>query len=102
VRWGLILVAFQRWVNVVLKAETNVSDGGSYESARFSKSRERSYGRLHPGKVSWIFPLERISADWRMFEVTTRVQILKPSGSAQVWLPAALLGETPYHKVCNL
>jgi transglutaminase-like putative cysteine protease len=49
-------------------------------------------------RVSWIFPQERLSADWRMFEVTTRVQILKSSGSTRVWLPAALLGETPYQK----
>jgi transglutaminase-like putative cysteine protease len=53
---------------------------------------------LSLARVSRIFPQERVSADWRMFEVTTRVQILKPSGSARVWLPAALLGETPYQK----
>jgi transglutaminase-like putative cysteine protease len=33
-----------------------------------------------------------------MFEVTTRVQVLKSSGSARVWVPAALVGETPYQK----
>jgi transglutaminase-like putative cysteine protease len=48
--------------------------------------------------VSWLFPQERVTADWRTFEVTTRVQILKSSGSARVWLPAALLGETPYQR----
>jgi len=49
-------------------------------------------------RVSWLFPQERVSADWREFEVTTRVQILKSSGSTRVWLPAPLLGETPYQK----
>ena len=33
-----------------------------------------------------------------MFEVTTRVEVLKPSGTTRVWLPAALIGETPYQK----
>jgi|SRR6516164_9291503 hypothetical protein len=28
---------------------------------------------------------------WRTFEVTTRVEVLKPSGTTRVWLPAALL-----------
>jgi transglutaminase-like putative cysteine protease len=36
--------------------------------------------------------------DWRTFEVTTRVEVLKPSGVTLVWLPAALIVETPYQK----
>lgn len=35
---------------------------------------------------------------WRTFQVTTRAEILKPSGTTRVWLPAALLGETPFQK----
>ena len=35
---------------------------------------------------------------WRTFEVTTRVQVLKPSGATRVWLPAALLNPTPFQK----
>jgi len=35
---------------------------------------------------------------WRTFEVTTRVEVLKPNGATRVWLPAALLGETPFQK----
>jgi hypothetical protein len=35
---------------------------------------------------------------WRTFEVTTHVEVLKPSGFTRVWLPAALLGETPFQK----
>lgn len=38
------------------------------------------------------------SAGWRTFEVTASVEVLKPSGSTRVWLPAALLGETPFQK----
>jgi transglutaminase-like putative cysteine protease len=35
---------------------------------------------------------------WRTFEVTTRAEILNPSGTTRVWLPAALLGETPFQR----
>src|SRR5271165_3192813 len=35
---------------------------------------------------------------WRVFEVTTRVEVLKPSGTTRVWLPAALMSNTPYQK----
>lgn len=41
------------------------------------------------------------SGEWRTFEVKTRVEILKPSGKTQVWLPAALLGETPFQKTLS-
>lgn len=34
----------------------------------------------------------------RTFEVTTRVEVLKPSGTTRVWLPAALIGETPFQE----
>jgi transglutaminase-like putative cysteine protease len=35
---------------------------------------------------------------WRMFEVTTSVQVLKPSGVTRIWVPAALFNATPYQK----
>lgn len=38
------------------------------------------------------------SADWRTFEVTTRVEVLKPSGKTHMWLPETLIGDTPYQK----
>ena len=34
-------------------------------------------------------------AGWRTFEVTTQVEVLQPSGTTRVWLPAALMGDTP-------
>jgi transglutaminase-like putative cysteine protease len=36
--------------------------------------------------------------DWRTFEVTTRVEILKPSGPTRIWLPTSLTAETPFQK----
>jgi transglutaminase-like putative cysteine protease len=35
---------------------------------------------------------------WRTFEVTTSVTVLKPAGTTRVWVPAALLGDTPYQR----
>ncbi|MGB9070933.1 MAG: transglutaminase family protein [Candidatus Acidiferrales bacterium] len=40
-------------------------------------------------------------AGWRMFEITTRVEILKPSGTTRVWLPAALIQKTPYQRTLS-
>jgi len=38
------------------------------------------------------------STGWRTFEVTTRVELLKPSGVTHIWLPAALIRNTPFQK----
>ena len=41
---------------------------------------------------------EPATGPWRTFEVTTRVEVLKPAGPTLIWVPAALLGETAYQK----
>lgn len=38
------------------------------------------------------------AAGWRTFEITTRVEVLKPSGTTRIWVPLALIRETPYQK----
>jgi transglutaminase-like putative cysteine protease len=56
------------------------------------------------GSAPAIFALakpERLAAGdtgWRTFEVTTRVEVLKPSGITHIWMPAARIGTTPYQK----
>jgi hypothetical protein len=35
---------------------------------------------------------------WRVYEVTTRVEILKPSGVTRVWVPTPLKQDTAYQK----
>lgn len=35
---------------------------------------------------------------WRVFEVTTQVEVLKPAGVTRVWLPLPLLVDTDYQK----
>jgi transglutaminase-like putative cysteine protease len=49
-------------------------------------------------KTGALFATDSPPANWRTFEVTTRVEILQPSGTTRVWLPTALLGETPFQK----
>jgi transglutaminase-like putative cysteine protease len=44
------------------------------------------------------FAEDAMGGGWRTFEVTTRVEISASSGATRVWLPAALLGETPYQR----
>lgn len=38
------------------------------------------------------------SAGWRSFEVTTRVEVLKPNGETRIWVPTALIQNTPFQK----
>jgi transglutaminase-like putative cysteine protease len=42
-----------------------------------------------------------LAATWRTFEVTTRVEILTPNGASRVWLPAAMIRDTPYQKTLS-
>ena len=41
------------------------------------------------------------SSGWRTFEVTTRVEVLKPNGVTHIWLPAALISNTPYQRTMS-
>ncbi len=38
---------------------------------------------------------------WRTFEVTTKVEVLKPNGVTHVWVPAAMIIDAPYQKSAN-
>jgi transglutaminase-like putative cysteine protease len=64
----------------------------------------RSAGALSAGaafpRADRLFAEDTKSASWRTFEVTTRVEILKPSGAARAWLPAPVL-ETPFQKTLS-
>lgn len=45
-----------------------------------------------------LFAQDTTFASWRTFEVTTRVEVLKPSGTTRIWVPAALITQTPFQK----
>lgn len=38
------------------------------------------------------------ASGWRVFEVTTSVEVLKPQGTTRVWLPVPLVSDTDYQK----
>jgi mRNA-degrading endonuclease toxin of MazEF toxin-antitoxin module len=48
-----------------------------------------------PGR---LFAQRATSHSWRAFEVTTRAEVLRPSGRTLVWLPAALISGTPFQR----
>ncbi|MGB8522174.1 MAG: transglutaminase-like domain-containing protein [Candidatus Acidiferrales bacterium] len=48
-----------------------------------------------------IFAVDTTVERWRTFEVTTRVEVLKTSGTTRIWLPAALITETPFQKTLS-
>ena len=52
------------------------------------------------GALSFASPARLLAEDagWRIFEVITKVEVLKPSGTTRVWLPAALESRTPYQR----
>jgi transglutaminase-like putative cysteine protease len=48
------------------------------------------------GPARWFAPAK--TDGWRRFEVMTRVEVLKPAGPTRIWVPGALVTETPYQK----
>jgi len=65
------------------------SAGVAFAGLTLSKS-EPSFAQEHPA-----------SDGWRRFEVTTRAEVLKPAGKTTVWLPAALIQDTPFQRTMS-
>jgi transglutaminase-like putative cysteine protease len=49
-------------------------------------------------KAGRLFAQETSPEAWRTFDVTTNVQVLKPSGTTRIWIPAALVNPMPFQK----
>ena len=52
-------------------------------------------------KAGRIFASDTKADHWRTFEVTTRVEVLKTSGTTRIWLPAPLIRESPFQKTVS-
>jgi transglutaminase-like putative cysteine protease len=52
-------------------------------------------------KAGQLFANGATGDPWRTFEVTTRAEVLKTSGTTRIWLPAALISETPFQKTLS-
>jgi transglutaminase-like putative cysteine protease len=50
-----------------------------------------------PAAVSQAFAQAK-AEPWRTFEVTTRVEVVKPAGTTRIWLPTPLTQDTPYQR----
>lgn len=57
-----------------------------------------SAGLALPGMSSTAFAQERAPDRWRVFEVTTQVEVIKPKGATRVWLPTPLTRDARYEK----
>jgi transglutaminase-like putative cysteine protease len=65
----------------------------------------RSAGAVSAG-LAFSRTWDRLAEDttrssWRTFEVTTRVEVLKTSGATRIWVPAALINQTPFQKTLS-
>jgi transglutaminase-like putative cysteine protease len=49
-------------------------------------------------KTARLFAESAAPSGWRTFDVTTRVEVLTSFGATRVWLPAALMQETPFQR----
>lgn len=52
----------------------------------------------HAGR---LFAKDDSAGAWRTFEVTTRIEILKPVGATRTWVPAAITRPTPFQKTLS-
>jgi transglutaminase-like putative cysteine protease len=58
-------------------------------------------GRIFERDIAVDATHDPTDATWRAFEVTTRVEVLKPLGTTRIWLPAPLITETPFQKTLS-
>ena len=58
-----------------------------------------SAGLVLPPSIPAAFAQAASPAErWRVYEVTTRVEVLRPAGVTRVWLPTPLVVDAPYEK----
>jgi transglutaminase-like putative cysteine protease len=67
----------------------------------FLRSTSLAFAGLTLTKAELSFAQHPPSSDWRMFEVTTRAEVLKPAGETKVWLPAALIQNTLFQRTTS-
>lgn len=48
-----------------------------------------------------LFAAPANPGNWRTFELTTRIEVLKPSGVTRIWVPGALTSESPYQRTIS-
>ena len=64
----------------------------------FVRSTSAISAGLAFSRMGHLFAQGTMSGSWRTYEVITRVEVLKLSGTTRIWLPAALIVQTPFQK----
>src|SRR5262252_4200926 len=67
----------------------------------FLRSTSLAFASVTLQRAELSFAQQPSSDGWRMFEVTTRVEVLKPAGETKVWLPAALIQDMPFQRTTS-
>jgi transglutaminase-like putative cysteine protease len=67
----------------------------------FLRSAGIAYAALACSDATRLLALDTETHGWRTFEITTRIEVLNPSGITRIWLPAALLGKTPFQRTIS-
>jgi transglutaminase-like putative cysteine protease len=58
-------------------------------------------GRIFERDTTFDATHDPANDQWRTFEVTTRAEVLKPSGATRIWLPASLISGSPFQKTLS-
>ena len=80
------------------RSQENSAAGGGIGHESFLQSGSIVSVSLAFAKAGRLFSEVTTLDRWRTFQVTTRVEVLKTSGKTRVWVPAALISETPFQK----
>jgi transglutaminase-like putative cysteine protease len=67
----------------------------------FLTSTSIAFAGLTLHKAGLSFAQQPSSDGWRKFEVTTVVEVLKPAGETKIWLPAAIIQNTPFQQTLS-
>jgi transglutaminase-like putative cysteine protease len=67
----------------------------------FLRSTGIAVATLALPQTEFLFAEQSTPEKWRSFELTTRVEVLKPVGATKVWLPAALIQNTPFQRTVS-
>ena len=67
----------------------------------FLRSTGIAVASLALPKTEFLFADQPATERWRTFEITTRAEVLKPVGATKVWLPAALIQNTPFQRTLS-
>ena len=67
----------------------------------FLRSTSFAFVGLALSRAELSLALPTAADGWRRFEVTTRAEVLRPAGETKLWLPAALIQNTPFQRTTS-